>query len=80
MFSKITCLRNDAPLDSLMDSTMNPKVRITKGEGVGARSLIRSILGVEGCVKAPGWRLGRVTSKSIIHMDLHKPNNKLVSA
>jgi hypothetical protein len=25
-------------------------------------------------------KLGRVTSGSIIHADLHKPNNKLVSA
>jgi hypothetical protein len=38
------------------------------------------ILGVEGHAGAPGWGLGRVTSGSIIHMDLHKPNNKLVSA
>jgi hypothetical protein len=36
-------------------------------------------LGVEGCVGAPGWGLGRVTSKLIIHMDLHKQNNKLVN-
>jgi hypothetical protein len=27
-----------------------------------------------------GMRLGRVTSKSIIHMDMHKLNNKLVTA
>jgi hypothetical protein len=27
-----------------------------------------------------GWGLGRVTSGSIIQMDLHKQNNKLVSA
>jgi len=27
-----------------------------------------------------GWGLGQVTSKSIIHNNLHKPNNKLVSA
>jgi hypothetical protein len=27
-----------------------------------------------------GMGLGRMISKSIIHMDLHKPNNKLVNA
>jgi hypothetical protein len=37
-------------------------------------------LGVEGHVGAPGWGLGRLTSNSIIHTDLHKPNNELVSA
>jgi hypothetical protein len=45
----------DAPLSSLMDSTASPKVKTTKGEGVGARSLVRSTLGVEGHVEAPGW-------------------------
>ncbi len=58
---------------------MSLKVKTTKGEGVGARSLVRSTSGVEGCVGAPGWGLGRLTSKSITHMDLHKPNNKLVN-
>jgi hypothetical protein len=38
-----------------------------------------SILGVEGCAGAPGWGLGRMTSKSITHTDLHKLNNKLVN-
>ncbi len=59
---------------------MSPKVKTTEGEGVGARSLACSTLGVEGHAGAPRWGLGRVTSKLIIHMDLHKPNNKLVSA
>jgi len=36
--------------------------------------------GVEGHVGALGWGLGRVINNSIIHMDLHKLNNKLVSA
>ncbi len=35
--------------------------------------------GVEGHAGALKRGLGRLTSKSIIHMDLHKPNNKLVS-
>ncbi len=51
-----------------------------EGWGVGAHSLACSTLGVEGRVGAPGWELWRVINYSIIHMDLHKPNNKLVSA
>jgi len=47
---------------------------------VGARSLARNTLLVEGRVEISGWGLGRVTNKSITQMDLHKPNNKLVSA
>jgi hypothetical protein len=35
---------------------------------------------VEGRAGALGWGLGRLTSKSITHINLHKPNNKLVSA
>jgi len=69
-----------------MDSTVNPKVKTTegkgegKGEGVGACSLARNTLGVEGHARALGWGLKRMTSKSIIHMNLHKPNSKLVGA
>jgi hypothetical protein len=36
--------------------------------------------GGRGRVKALGWGLGRLTNNSITHMDLHKPNNKLVNA
>jgi hypothetical protein len=63
-----------------MDSTVSPKVKTTEGEGVGACSLACNTLGVEGCAGALGWGLGRLTSNSITHMDLHKPNNNLVSA
>ncbi len=49
-------------------------------ERIGARSLVRSTSRVKGCVGAPKWGLGRLTSNSITHMDLHKSNNKLVSA
>jgi len=45
---------HDAPPSSLMDSTANLKVKTTKGEGVGAHSLTRSTLGVEG--HAGAWR------------------------
>jgi len=36
-----------------MDSTASPKVKTTKGEGVGARSLAHSTLGVEGRAGGP---------------------------
>jgi len=45
----------DTPPSSLMDSTANPKVKTTKGEGVGARSLAHSTSGVEGRARAPRW-------------------------
>jgi tRNA A-37 threonylcarbamoyl transferase component Bud32 len=54
-------------------------MKTTEGEGVEVRFLIRSTSRVEGHVRALGWGLGRLTSKSIIHTDLHKPNNKLGS-
>jgi hypothetical protein len=63
-----------------MDSIMNPKVKIAEGSRVGVCSLARITLGVEGCARALGWGLRRMTSRSIIHIELHKPNNKLVNA
>jgi hypothetical protein len=60
-----------------MDSIASPKMKTSKREGVGARSLAHNISGVEGRVGALGWGVGRLTSKSITHMDLHKLNNKL---
>jgi hypothetical protein len=39
----------------LMDLTASPKVKTIEGEGVGARSLARNTLKVEGHVGAPGW-------------------------
>jgi hypothetical protein len=62
-----------------MDSTTSPKVKTSKGKGVGASFLAHSTLGVEGCAGAPRQGLEKMTSKSIIHIDLHKPNDKLVS-
>jgi hypothetical protein len=69
----------DAPPSSLMDSIVSPKMKTSKGERVGVRSLACSILGVEGHVETSGWGLRRLTSKSITHMDLHNPNKKLVN-
>jgi hypothetical protein len=71
---------NDAPLSSLMDSPVNPKVKTTEREGVRARSLVRNNSRVNGHAGALGWGLGRLINKSITHTYLHKPNNKLVSA
>jgi hypothetical protein len=42
-------------------------------------SLARNTLGVEGCVGALRQGQGCVTSRSIIHMDPHKPNKLLNS-
>ncbi len=56
----------------------SPKVKTVEGKKVGAHSLARNTSGVEGRARVLG--LGRLTSNSITHMDLHKPNNKLVNA
>ncbi len=60
-------------------SNANPKMKKTK-KGVGVHFLACSTSWVEGRVEALRWGLGQVTSGSIIHIDLHNPNNKLVSA
>jgi hypothetical protein len=44
----------DTTPSSLMDSTADLKVKALQGEGVGAHSLVRSTLGVEGCDGVPG--------------------------
>jgi len=64
---------------SLMDLTMSPKVKTVEGERIGVRFFISNTLGVKGCFGALGWGLGILTSNSIIHTYLHKPNNKSVS-
>jgi hypothetical protein len=55
-------------------------MKTLKGQGVGTRFLACNILGVEGHAEALGWGLKKVTSKLIIHTNLHNLNNKLVSA
>ncbi len=67
------------PPHSLNDSNVNPKVETTK-EGVEIHSQTHNILKVERRAGVSGWGLGRVTSGLIIHMNLHKLNNKLVNA
>jgi len=46
---------------------------------VGVHSFVHSTLGVEGHAKTLGCILEQVTSTSIMHTNLHKTNNKLVS-
>ncbi len=58
----------------------SPKVKTMEGKNIGARSLACSTSGLEGRVGAMGWGVERLTSNSITHTNLHKPNNKLVSA
>jgi hypothetical protein len=70
----------DTPPHSLKNSNVNPKVEITKEKIVGVCSLVCNISRVEWHAKALGWGLGRMISGSIIHIHLHKPNNKFVSA
>ncbi len=69
----------DTPQNSWIYSTMNPKVKAMEGQRVGAHSMVRNISKVEGRPGSLGWGLWQMKSISIIHMDLHKPNNKLVS-
>jgi len=45
---------SDAPPSSSINSTMNPRVKTTKGR-IGVRSLTRSTLGVKGQARALGW-------------------------
>jgi hypothetical protein len=68
------------PPHSLKDSNASPQVEIMEEEKTQVRSLAYNTLGVEGRVEALGWGLGQMTSGSIIHTNLLKPNNKLVSA
>jgi hypothetical protein len=70
---------DDAPPHSLKNSNASPKVE-TIEEGTGIRSLTHNISRVGGRVGILGWGLGQMTSGLIIHINLHKPNNKLVSA
>jgi hypothetical protein len=65
-----------------MDSTASLKMKTTKEKEkiIAARSLAHNTSEVEGRDGAPKWGLGRLTRNSITHTDLHKPNNKLVSA
>jgi len=42
----------DTPLNSLIDSTASPKVKIMEGKGIKVHSLFHNTPGIEGCVGA----------------------------
>jgi hypothetical protein len=48
---------NDVPPNSLIDSTMSPKVKTIEGERVGVHSLAHNTLGVKGHAGASKWGL-----------------------
>jgi len=50
-----------------MDSIASPKVKTTKGEGVGVHFLVHNTSRVEGCAKAPIWGLGRLKTTNYSH-------------
>ncbi len=58
---------NDVLLTSFIDSNGSLIVKTTEEQGVGARSLVCSILGVEGHAGALRWGLGRMTSITYSH-------------
>jgi hypothetical protein len=74
------CINNDASLNSLIDSITSPKVKNDRRIRSWVHSSTCNISKVKGHAGVPGWGLGPLTSGSIIHTYLHKPNNKLVSA
>ncbi len=77
--SECWALTNSSP-SSLMDSIVNPKVKTTERKRVGSHSLARNTSRGKGACWSFEMGLGRLVSNSLTHMDLHKPNNKLVSA
>jgi hypothetical protein len=53
----------DAPLDFLMDSTTNPKVKTTKGKGLKVHSLARNILSIPPGEYSPYTKIGLALGK-----------------
>jgi len=47
---------------------------------MGIHSLIHSIMEIERCAETLEWKLKQMTNKPIIHINLHKSNNKLINA
>jgi hypothetical protein len=70
---------NDAPPSSLMDSIASPKVKTMEGKELGVLFSSQHFGGRRVCWSSM-MGLGRLISNSLTHTDLHKPNNKLVSA
>jgi hypothetical protein len=55
---KTICFINDAPPNSLIDSTMSPKVKTMEGKRARVLSLTHNTSGVKEHVGTPGWGLG----------------------
>jgi hypothetical protein len=49
-------------------------------EGVGAHSFTHNTLGVRRACWSFGIETKKMTSVSIIHINIHKPNKKLINA
>ncbi len=64
--------------NSLIDSIASLKMKTAEGQRIRARSLAHNISRIKERAGVSGWGLKQMTSGSIIHMDLHKPSNKLV--
>ncbi len=62
----------------MKDLNVNPKMKTVEEKGTGVHS--QHFGGRKDMLKFRDGGLRHVISGSIIHMDLHKPNNKLVSA
>jgi hypothetical protein len=69
----------DAPPNFLIDPIASAKVKTIERERVGVHSLICNTSRVKRHAGVSRWELGQMTSMSIIHIDLHKLNNKLVN-
>ncbi len=79
-FCSSCCPYNDTPPNSLTNSNVNLKVKTMEEKIIGLCFLAHNISRVERCARVLGWGLGQMTSGSFIHIDIQKPNNKLVSA
>jgi hypothetical protein len=62
--------KDDAPPSSLMDSTVSPKVNNERRRSWGALPGLQHFEGRRVCWSS-GMGLGRLTSNSIAHTDLH---------
>jgi hypothetical protein len=68
------------PPNSLKDSNANFKMKTMEEKKFGVHSLACSSSGVQKACWSSGMGLEWMTSEWIIHMNLHKSNNKLISA
>jgi len=72
VFQPLNVAYFNKPPNSSMESTMSPNHENNKRIMSWTHSSVRDILKVEGRVGVLGWRLVRMTNKSITRMDLHQ--------